>query len=177
MTDEEIIKSVINGNTNAFAEIIERYKDRVFSMVYKFTNDEGVAEDMSQEIFLKAFKNISKFRGESKFTTWLYRLSKNYCIDWARKQRNNINFVELEDIPSEDNILDSIISNNNYKCLKNEINDLPEKYKTPLYLYHIKGYSYQEIANTLNIPKRTVETRIYRAKKILKEKLAMRGLI
>lgn len=171
MSDEEIIKSILKGDINAFSELVERYKDRIYSMAFAFINDDKYAEDLSQEIFIKLYKNLGKFKGESSFSTWLFRLSKNYCIDWMRKHKNEINLVELDELSSNIDFVDEIINKDDYNNLRNEINELPDKYKQSLYLYHFKGYTYQEISDKLKVPKKTVETRIYRAKKILKNKL------
>lgn len=175
LTDEEIIKLVMYGNTNAFATLIDKYKNKVYSMAYYYTKNGIDADDLSQEIFIKSFKCLKKFKGKSKFSTWLYKLSKNYCIDWLRKRKIPNDFVKLREIASDENVLDFIINRNYYS--REEIATLPNKYKLPILLYHFKDYNYEQIAKILSIPKRTVETRIYRARKLLKDKLVLRGFI
>lgn len=177
MTDEYIIEKVLDGNTHIFSEIVERYKNKVFNMVYRFTNDYNESQDLSQEVFINVFKNLHKFNQKAKFSTWLYRISYNICIDWCRKNKKkkkdllaNDNQNDIAD--DKLNVEDNYISKQGQIILRNLINSMDEKYRTVLILFHYQGLSYEEIAEVLKLPVKTVETRLYRARRLLKKSLS-----
>ncbi len=176
MTDELIVEQVLRGNTHVFSEIVNRYKDKVFGMVYRFTNDYAEAQDLSQEVFITVFKNLHLFGEKAKFSTWLYRVGYNLCIDWTRKnkKRRKEAYVQDECLEMADemyNLEDSIINSYKQKAVRKEINSLAEKYKTVIILYHYQGLSYEEIGEVLKVPVKTVESRLYRSRKLLKKSL------
>lgn len=176
MTDESIIEQVLMGNTHVFSELVDRYKDKVFGMVYRFTNDYTESQDLSQEVFITVFKKLHMYSEKAKFSTWLYRVSYNLCIDWARKNKKRLKQSYIEDEAcaggSEYNLEESIIESDSRRLLRKEINELAEKYKTVIILFHYQGLSYEEIGDILKIPVKTVESRLYRARKLLKKALA-----
>ena len=87
MKDEELIELIINGNTELYAELIERYKNKVYSTAYSYTRDYEEAKDLTQEIFIKVYNNLSGFQNKAQFSTYLYRVAVNRCIDWTRRKR------------------------------------------------------------------------------------------
>lgn len=182
MNEERIVCELKAGNYMVFREIIELFKNRVFGMAYKFTNDYDEAQDLSQEIFLKIYKEIERFRFESKLSTWIYRISINTCLDWKRKHskikilstsisNDDSEIVEID--IKDDNPLpeEAIIHSENQKEIHELICGLPDKYKTVIIMYHFNNMSYQDISITLNVPERTVETRLYRARRLLKDEI------
>ncbi|MGF7060757.1 RNA polymerase sigma factor [Brassicibacter mesophilus] len=183
MNEDQIVSELKNGNKAIFPYIVDLFKNRVFGMTYKFTNDYDESQDLSQEIFLKIYKEIGKFRFESKLSTWIYRISLNACLDWKRKNSKIIN-INISSISSEskndssfeirDNSPlpeDMIISNENQREVHELVYKLPDNYKSVIIMYHFNNMSYQEIAFALDIPERTVETRLYRARRMLKEEV------
>ena len=146
--DYELIKLVMSGDQNAFAQLVNRYKNLVYSVVLRMVNNTEEANDLAQEIFIKLYKNLDKYQPEYKFSTWLIRISTNHIIDYRRKRKK-------EEI----------------KQLECAIKTLPDLYKIPIVLYHQQGLRYQEIADTIGEPLSKVKNRIFRGRKMLKESL------
>lgn len=176
MTDEAIIELVLAGNTQMFSHLVDSYRDKVFGMALGFTGNSSDAQDVSQEIFIKVFKNLYRFGRKSKFSTWLYRVSYNSCIDWTRSNGRHTGNMDLTEY---DNVLadsragpeESLLEKQKRLALKKAIYSLKEKYRNILILFYFQGLSYEETAEVLEIPVKTVETQLYRARKQLKESL------
>ena len=96
--DQLYITKVINGDTNAFAYLVDNYKNMVFSLAFKMTKNREEAEEISQDTFIKAYKNLPKFKGDSKFSTWLYRIAYHTSLDNIKKNKNNNNTFEINEI-------------------------------------------------------------------------------
>lgn len=179
MTDELIVKFILKGNTQIFSEIVSRYKDKVFRLSYRFTNDSGEAQDLSQEVFIAVYKKLHTYKENSKFSTWLYRINYNLCIDWLRKnKKRKVLTVESEEdcaLDKEYSLEESFIERQKRVMVRSVINSMDEKYKTVLILFHFEGFSYEDMGEVLKIPVKTVETRLYRARNILKKELTRRG--
>lgn len=176
MTDEQVIENVIEGDTHLFSEIVNRYKDRVFSLVYRFTCDYGEAQDVSQEVFLNIYKNLGKFDKRAKFSTWLYRVGYNMSVDWYRKNKRKLKNLlmeqEKQDTPDLKYDLEkSIIRRQQETALRNSILQMKEKYRSPLILFHYENMSYEDIGYVLKLPVKTVETRLYRGRNLLRKSL------
>ncbi len=177
MTDELIIHKVLEGNTHIFSLLVDRYKDKVFGLVYRFTNDFGEAQDVSQEVFMKIFKSLHLFEEKSKFSTWVYKICYNVCIDWTRKNKKRIKQLVSEGgdaltrIEDDTNIEDSYIERQKSAAIRQAIGALPEKYRTVLILFHYQGLTYEEIGEILGMPVKTVETRLYRGRGHLRKRL------
>ena len=130
------------------------------------------AEDALQDIFIKIFKNINSFRGNSSFTTWLYKITVNTCIEHIRKHKKNGKIVEID--PHTD---ESLISSGNKPAedfrmiVENEIEKLPEGYKTVFVLHAIEGFKYKEIAEIMNFSTGTAKSQFFQAKSLLRKKL------
>lgn len=175
MIDENIINELKVGNTKVFESVVDKYKGIVFSIAFKYTNDYNESQDLAQEIFLKIYKNIKSFKGECKFSTWITKISINACLDYKRK--NKVKKINLYNdyIDNNDNIQETpeevIIMSEKQKIIHKLIYELPDIYKNVIIMYHFNEMPYKEICKTLKIPQKTVETRLYRARKILKEKL------
>lgn len=182
MNEEGITRELKRGNLEIFSEIVDLYKNRVFACAYKFTNDYNEAQDLSQEIFIKIYKQINTFRFECKLSTWIYKVSTNLCIDW-KKKNSRIKIVNISDydkdissftemsyaekeIPEE-----KIIGLEDQNEIHRTIHNLPDKYKTVIIMYHFNDMSYKEISKTLDVPEKTVETRLYRARRMLRDEL------
>lgn len=177
MTDRAIIEQVLAGNTHSFSELVNRYKDKVFSLVYRFTNDFGEAQDISQEVFINVFRKLHTFHEKASFSTWLYRISYNYCIDWTRKNKKRLRQepgyeeqVELAD--ARMNVEESFLDMQKRKHLRKAILQLDEKYRNVLILFHFQELSYEEIGEIMQVPLKTVETRLYRGRQLLRKQLS-----
>lgn len=182
MNESEIIQRINNGETQLFSLLVEQYKNKVFNLVYRFTSDYAEAEDLSQEIFITVFQKISSFQQDASFSTWIYRVATNKCIDWHRKKKRKRFFslfgdhrqiADVEaDAPSPSEVY---LESEEQKMLHKAVGKLDEKYKMIVVMFYYQHLSYKQIAEVLNLPVRTIETRLYRAKKILKDKLAAEG--
>ena len=172
--DDQIIQECLSGNKGAYKNLVDKYQIRIINTCYKYTKNINDAEDVAQEVFLKAFQNLPSFKFDSKFYSWIYRIAVNTCLNYinSREKRN-----EKETI-SEENCLNEVnISNNNpgeYYQL-NELIDkiqplidkLPEELSDLIKLYEIKDLSYEDISKRLNIPIGTVRSRLHRARNML----------
>ncbi|MGI6227614.1 MAG: RNA polymerase sigma factor [Peptococcales bacterium] len=175
MNDWDLVLRIVNGEREAYALLVDKYKKAIFNLAYKYTHDYPQAQDLSQEIFIHCYLRLEKFDNRSKFSTWLYRLAIHKCIDWQRKKKREPLLVELDEFQSINkgkSPEEIFIKKENALWLKKALNNLPEKYREVLFLYHNQGLSYKDISEILGIPRKTVETRIYRGKKLLKEQLS-----
>jgi RNA polymerase sigma-70 factor (ECF subfamily) len=176
IVDERVIEACQAGDREAFHLLFEEYKDRVFSIaVYSCGGNEATARDVSQQVFLKLMTGISHFRGESTFTTWLYRLVVNACADERRKSRRFLSFGEgssvtrIEDKrPQEQHFAKSEMA----YSVQEAIQELKPKLRLPILLKYVDDLSYEEIANVLGCSKGTVASRLNRGHKALARKLA-----
>jgi RNA polymerase sigma-70 factor (ECF subfamily) len=153
-------------------------------MAYRFTTDAHEAQDLTQEIFISLFKSLYSFKGRSALGTWIYRISLNRCLDWKRKQQRRRPFIfnQVSQEAAQDVINktskplsgpeDDYLRIEESKELHLAIKSLPEKYQTVIILYHFQQLSYQNISQILGVPTRTVETRLYRGKRMLGNKLS-----
>lgn len=174
--DDRVIKACQAGDQEAFRLLFEAYKDRVFSIaVYSFGGDQAAASDVTQQIFLKLITNIGQFRGESLFTTWLYRLVANACID---EQRRTKRFLTFGDSAPMKGIQDRRPEERRYERLelagsvKAAICELKPKFRLPILLKYVEDLSYEEIASVLGCSKGTVASRLNRGHKELARRLA-----
>ncbi len=173
--DDHIIEACREGDREAFRLLFEAYKDKVFSIaVYSFGGDETAASDVSQQIFLKLMTAIGQFRGDSAFTTWLYRLVVNACIDEQRKRRRFLPFGEsvpmskIEDRrPQEKGYARVEVADSVQAAIK----ELTPKLRMPILLKYVEGLSYEEIATVMGCSKGTVASRLNRGHRSLARKL------
>ncbi len=171
MTDEQLLFYIKNGQTDLFKELVFRYQSKVMAVAWKVTNNQKDAEDVAQEVFLQAFRSINQFRGDSSFSTWLLKIAMNKSLDWKRKQKEVLQ--PFDDVfAGVGNCTEQlIIEKSNRETIHSAVAYLPEKYKIVITLYYFEERSYKEIGETLGIAAKTVESRLYRARHLLKEHL------
>jgi RNA polymerase sigma-70 factor (ECF subfamily) len=175
VVDERVIEACQAGDREAFRLLFEAYKDRVFSIaVYSFGGDEAAASDVSQQIFLKLMTSIGQFRGNSAFTTWLYRLVVNACTDEHRKRKRFLPFGEStpmskieERRPQEKRYAQRELADS----VQAAISELKPKLRMPILLKYLEDLSYEEIARVLGCSKGTVASRLNRGHQALARKL------
>lgn len=172
-SDIEIIQLCLNEDGNYFDEIIRRYKNLVYSIVNRMVSNSEDVNDLSQEIFIKIYKNLNKYSTEFKLSTWIMRISTNHVIDFRRKQKiQQISFEAIEyDAKDEHTPEMSYINNENKEGLDRVLNQLPKMYRDPIVLYHQKEMSYKEISDALDEPLSKIKNRIFRGRKLLREKI------
>lgn len=176
------IKQVLKGDQNAYAEIVELYKDKVFQLCYRMLGNRHEAEDMAQEAFIRAYVNIASFNINLKFSTWLYRIATNLCIDRIRKKKPDY-YLDAE-VAGTDGLTmysqipanttspeDEVESIELQEVIQREITRLPEKYRSVIVLKYIEELSLNEISEILDMPLGTVKTRIHRGREALRHQL------
>jgi RNA polymerase sigma-70 factor, ECF subfamily len=176
--DARVIRACQAGDREAFRLLFEAYKDRVFSIARYSLGDEAAADDVTQQIFVKLFTRIGQFRGESEFTTWLYRLVINSCLDERRSRRRFLPAAEPEPRqPMNLNDANQRSPETGYarqevaESVREAIDGLKPKMRLPILLKYIEGLSYEEIAGVLGCSKGTVASRLNRAHKALAKDL------
>ena len=181
--DRAVIEAVLAGDAAAYRGLVERYEQRVYNVVYGMVRNQEDARDLAQDAFIKAYKNLHRFRLESSFYTWLYRIAMNVCIDFhrRRKLRRTEIFDEGIGARGSDGMIDPIHrkldpgKDLERKQLREKImaalDELPEEQKQIIVLREIDGMSYKEIADVLDIPEGTVMSRLFYARKKLQAAL------
>lgn len=173
LIDYELIEKCLNGEKEYFSEIISRYKNLTYSIALKMLNNKEDANDLTQEIFIKIYKNLDKYSPDFKFSTWITRIATNHIIDYIRKQKyETVAIEEMEyKLTFANNPEKNFIEKEEMEHINFLIENLPEIYKVPLILYHKQGFSYQEISEITKEPLSKVKNRIFRGRKMLKEEL------
>lgn len=174
--DGGLIRACQEGDREAFRLLFESYKDKVFSIaLYSFSGDESAAGDVTQQTFLKLMNSINQFRFESEFTTWLYRIVVNVCIDEQRRRKRFLPWGESMPIskseekrPQERHFARVEISD----AVRSAISELKPRFRLPILLKYIEGLSYEEIAAVMNCSKGTVASRLNRGHRQLASRLS-----
>ena len=178
--DEEqaLIARILGGDTQAFEEIVLEHQKNVYNLALKMTGNADDAFDVSQDTFLRAYNALSSFRGDSRLSVWLYRLTSNICIDLLRKKkrrgevslsvRNDQNEEDEIEIPDDRYAPETALERKELRrSLREGLASLPENYRQILTLREISGLSYEEIAQVLELEPGTVKSRLFRARKQL----------
>ena len=179
MTDLQLIEACLNGQQQAFEELIARYKNLVYSIILRMTKDSEEANDLAQDVFLKMYKNLASYSPEFKFSTWTMRITTNHIIDFHRKRKAET--VPLESTAAiaiadqEDGPEAALVRKEEKQRIHRIIEELPIMYKIPIVMYHQQGMSYQEIAEKIDEPISKVKNRIFRGRKMLKARYVEEG--
>lgn len=184
MNDKELIEAIISGNQTAFRQFVDKYQVLVFTTCIGFVGNKESAQDLSQDVFVEAFKSIHKFRGQSKLSTWLYRISVNKSLNYIRDQKkhNIVKSIERffygereEQLEIEDKSMGyadlPIEQNEHSQRLHDAINSLPQNQQIAFTLHKFDDLSYKDISEVMDLSLSSVESLIHRAKVNLKKKL------
>ncbi len=163
-----LIRSFINGEESTFRILVHKHKDKVRNLIFLTLGDTEFVDDISQDVFISVYHKLNEFRFESKFTTWLYRITVNKCRDYLRKKRVRSIFVPIKDSDTEYGTGPFSEDVDIPQLVRSAIEKLPEKLKLPLVLRDIQGLSYKEIADQLGTEVGTIKSRIFRARESLK---------
>ena len=177
--DARVVRQVLRGKREAFGLLVERYQKPIFNFIYRFDGNYDLAQELTQETFLRCYQFLKSYDPERKFSTWLYTVAKNLCIDELKKQRAArevslddvlpaVDAQEAEGSVDDDQRARVIRSEEDFKLLE-ALQELPAPARTVLLLHYFQGLSYQEIGEALGLPVSTVKIRIFRAKKALLE--------
>jgi RNA polymerase sigma-70 factor (ECF subfamily) len=180
-TDEELVARSIGGDAESFNQLILRWERPIYALAYRTIGREEDARDVCQETFLRAFRALPGFRGQAKFSSWLYRIALNLCRDWIRRERRT-GFVqppedgELMDLMASDepseSIEDLIGRNDQIRAIERAMALLPDEQRTAIVLKEYHGLTFQEIADLVGCPLSTVKTRLYQGLSVLRRELA-----
>ncbi|WP_298778396.1 sigma-70 family RNA polymerase sigma factor [uncultured Polaribacter sp.] len=170
--DQLIINKVLKGDANAFAYLVDTYKDMVFSLAFKMTKKREEAEEVSQDTFIKAYKNLGKFKGDSKFSTWLYRIAYHASLDAIKKNKNHNNSFEINEITynqiqSVDTILQGIERKERAKVMNDCLLKLPEEERSLIWMFYFDELSLREIIEVTSISEANLKVKLHRARKKL----------
>jgi len=178
MEDKALIEEAQRGGREAFEAIVKRYEKKVFHLAYGFVQNRAAADDLAQEIFVKVYFSLSKFHFKSEFGTWLYRIAVNHIKDHLRKvsRRKEVSLEEFENVPPamDDQVKEREQRQDDdlkKKIVFGVLATLPQKYRMILTLREVKGFSYEEITRVLKISPGTVDSRLHRARKLLRKKM------
>jgi len=172
--DRELVRRIRDGDAEALRAIVERYQDRIFSLIYGIVRDRHEVEDVAQEVFLKVYTRIQAFDERSKFYTWLYRVAANAAKDHVKKRirRPAVALEEDDVVPSAgDSPVAHAAAAETRRLVREAIAALPLRYREVLTLRELEGLSYNEIAGVLQISIGTVESRLHRARAKLKRRM------
>ena len=163
------IERVLKGDTQYFSHLVDKYKDIVYSIAFKVLRNREDAEEMAQESFIKAYKSLHTFKGDAKFSTWLYRITYNNCISEVRKKK--LKFVSTDDVqisdePDEMNF-DGIPEENRAKYVKAALDKLPEDEYTLILLFYFEDKSVEEIVEITKLSESNVKVKLFRTRKKL----------
>jgi len=178
--DFKLVKMAVDkGDQKAYAQLMENYRDTIYFMLLKMTNDTDDADDLTIEAFGKAFRNLHQYTPDYAFSTWLFKIASNNCIDFIRKKRKNLISIDhpFENIEGDekgiqiaDDCLDpeeKIIRNQKITLMREVVDKLKPRYKRLVELRYFSEYSYEEIAAELNLPLGTVKAQLFRARDLL----------
>ncbi len=177
--DYELVKSALQGNEKAFARLLNRYKDAIYFMLLKMVNNRSDAEDLTLEAFGKAFKSLHQYSPTYAFSTWLFKIASNNCIDFLRKKKgvhvsienkdendnNNNDTIKLKS--KEPDPEERLIRQQKAILLRKVVRKLKPRYQVLVELRYFKEYSYEEVAKELDLPLGTVKAQLFRAREML----------
>lgn len=166
--DFSLIKRFIDGDNSVFELLVKRHKEKVRNIVYLTIGNSNAVDDIAQEVFITVYKNLKRFRFESQFTTWLYRITVNKCKDHLRKINVRKIFIPIKEAAGEPGGGIDVENKDVSNIVMDAISKLPSKLRVPLVLKDIEGFSYQEISETIQCEMGTVKSRIFRAREGLR---------
>lgn len=170
--DQLIINKVLNGEVNAFATLVDNYKDMVFSLAFKMTKSREEAEEISQDTFIKTFKKLVDFKGDSKFSTWLYRIAYHTSLDAIKKNKNSRNTFEITEVTSHhiksvETTLQGIERKERAQLMDNCLLKLPDEERTIIWMFYYEELSLKEITEITNLSESNLKVKLHRARKKL----------
>lgn len=185
VTDEELVSRSMGGDPESFNQLIKRWERPIYALAYRTIGREDDARDVVQETFLRAFRGLSGFKGQAKFSSWLYRITLNLCRDWMRRQRrapviatpDGVDLVELAGESANVETADAAVARKDLsRMVARAMTVLPEEQRAAIVLKEYHGLTFQEIADLLGCPLSTVKTRLYQGLSVLRKELERSGI-
>jgi RNA polymerase sigma-70 factor (ECF subfamily) len=184
-TDEELVARSVRGDADSFNQLILRWERPIYALAYRTIGREEDARDVCQETFLRAFRALPAFRGQAKFSSWLYRITLNLCRDWLRRERRaplvqapeGADLVELAAAAEAGESIEDLVARHDVsRAVEAAMARLPEEQRSAIILKEYHGLTFQEIADLSGCPLSTVKTRLYQGLTVLRRELARRGV-
>ena len=180
-TDEELVARSIGGDADSFNELVLRWERPIYALAYRTIGREEDARDVCQETFLRAFRALPGFRGQAKFSSWLYRIALNLCRDWMRRERraptvqpaDGVDLLELAAAAEPSESIEALVARHDEaRAVERAMAALPNEQRTAIVLKEYHGLTFQEIADLVGCPLSTVKTRLYQGLAVLRRELA-----
>jgi RNA polymerase sigma-70 factor (ECF subfamily) len=179
-TDEELVSRSMGGDLDSFNQLVLRWERPIYALAYRVIGREEDARDVCQETFLRAFRALGGFKGQAKFSSWLYRITLNLCRDWIRRERRQplaqtpegVDLVELAGEAEDTESVEELVARKEIgAAVAKAMALLPEEQRTAIVLKEYHGLTFQEIADMLDCPLSTVKTRLYQGLTVLRRQL------
>jgi len=183
-TDEELVASATAGDLDSFNQLVARWERPIYALAYRTLGREEEARDVVQDAFLRAYRGLRGFKGEAKFSSWLYRITLNLCRDWIRKQRRapvsqlpeDVDLAEMAASQGPVESIEDLVARRELSAVVEEaMARLPEEQRTAIILKEYHGMTFQEIAELQGCPLSTVKTRLYQGLAVLRRQLERNG--
>jgi RNA polymerase sigma-70 factor, ECF subfamily len=184
-SDEELVARSRGGDLDSFNQLVLRWERPIYALAYRVIGREEEARDVAQETFLRAFRALSGFKGQAKFSSWLYRITLNLCRDWIRRERRapvsqapeGIDIIELAGEATPGETIEELVARKELgRAVGKAMSQLPEEQRTAIILKEYHGLTFQEIAELLDCPLSTVKTRLYQGLSVLRKQLEEAGV-
>lgn len=178
--DQHYISLTLNGDSSAFAILVDRYKDLVYTLTLRMLKNREEAEEVAQDTFIKLYKSLNRFKGDSKFSTWIYRVAYNASLDRLKKNKKYFNNVAIDEytehqVKTIDNALSKLEEEERSQAIQKCIEQLPSEDAFILTLYYFEGQSLDEISKVIDLTPNNVKVKLFRSRKklatIMKQKL------
>lgn len=178
LQDYILVQNAIRGDQNSYAELLSRYRDSIFFMLLKMVSNKVDADDLTIEAFSKAFRSLNQYSPNFAFSTWLFKIATNNCIDFLRKRKNDVISVDLpsaensesDSLPLASSVLDpeeKLIKEQRHKIMHNIVSRLKPRYRMLIELRYFRELSYEEISEEMGLPVGTVKAQLFRARELL----------
>src|SRR5690242_11546360 len=183
-TDEELVARSMGGDVDSFNQLVLRWERPIYALAYRVIGREQDARDVCQETFLRAFRAIKGFRGQAKFSSWLYRIALNLCRDWVRRERRtpvvqappDVDLADLAAAREPSELIEDLVARRDLvRTVERAMQRLSEEQRTAIILKEYHGLTFQEIADLVGCPLSTVKTRLYQGLTVLRRELAKSG--
>jgi RNA polymerase sigma-70 factor (ECF subfamily) len=180
LTDEQVIADVRRGESRKYALLVERHKDRAFSLAIRLTGSREDAEEIVQDAFLRAYRSLNLFRGEARFGTWLYRIVYNLSMSRISRTKAWLEYRDLNDDHAahageqeaeQPSIVDAVEESELCEVVKREIAALPPMFRSAVTLFYFDDLSYEEVGDIMEIPLGTVKTYLFRGRNLLRQRV------
>lgn len=172
LDDQYYIGQVVDGNTNVFSVLVDRYKDMVFSLALKMIKNKEEAEEVSQDTFIKIYNSLNKFKGDSKFSTWIYKITYNTCLDRLKKNKKFESIISIDEfsdhfVKNIDDAFSTLEENERKQTIQNCLNLLSSEESFLLTLYYFDDQNLDDIAKIMDINSNNVKVKLFRSRKKL----------